>query len=103
MKILKGLQSSIILDKCIEFNVKAEGNSIVLYFHFSYGNTGVIKKYYPITNEEVSQLLAKGIEPDFICDNLEEKLCTWLSDYKDTRYFDLKYHAQSIINKYLQR
>ena len=105
MKVLKGLQSCVILDNCVEFKIRSEKNNIVLDFYYSCGNdlTGdVIRKYYPLTPTEVELLSKKRIEIDCICNHLKDKLCNWLSDDSNT-YFDLKFFAQSIINEYLQR
>ena len=105
MKVLKGLQSCVILDKCVEFKVYSENNNIVLDFYYSCGvskTRDVIRKYYPLSSTEVELLSKKRIEIDYICNHIKDKLCTWLSD-DNIVYFDLKHCAQSIINEYLQR
>lgn len=105
MKVLKGLQSCVILDKCVEFKVYSEKNNIILDFYYSCGvseNRDVIRKYYPLTPTEVELLSKKRIEIDYICNHIKDKLCTWLSDDNNI-YFDLKHFSQSIINEYLQR
>lgn len=105
MKVLKGLQSCVILDKFVEFKVYSENNNIVLDFYYSCGvseTRDVIRKYYPLTSTEVELLSKKRIEIDYICNHIKDKLCTWLSD-DNIVYFDLKHCAQSIINEYLQR
>lgn len=109
MKILKGLQSCVILDRCVEFKIKPEKNLIVLYFYFSCDddeNRRVIKKYYPLTNEEVQKLLSKNSNIDFVCDKLKDSLCYWLSDsllVNSPRWFDLKTRAQEIIDGYIRK
>ena len=63
MKVLKGLQSCVILDKCVEFKVYPDKNNIVLDFYYSCGNdlnSDVIRKFYPLTSTEV-ELLSKNV------------------------------------------
>lgn len=101
MKVLKGLQSCVILDKCVEFKVYSENNNIVLDFYYSCGvskTRDVIRKYYPLIPTEVELLGRKRLEIDYICNHIKDKLCGWLSD-NNILYFDLKHCVQSIINK----
>ena len=103
MKVLKALQSCVILDKCVEFKVYCENNNIVLDFYYSCGvskTLDVIKKYYPLVPTEVELLSKKRIEINYICNHIKDELCIWLSD-NNIDYFDLKHCVQSIINEYL--
>ena len=104
MKILKGLQSCIIVDNCVEFKVRSEGNKVVIDFRFIVEKNksldNCISKFYPLSNSEIEALKRKDIEIDYICYKLNEKLCNWLSS-NDTAYFSLKKETQEIIDSYL--